>query len=49
MKHKTILDDMVEKDLIVRFEEPWGNKTVIKYKVSEKGRAIFREQVKGPR
>jgi hypothetical protein len=33
----------VEKDLIVRFEEPWGNKTIIKYKVSEKGRAIFQE------
>ena len=49
MKHKTILDDMVEKDLIVRFEELWGNKTIIKYKVSEKGRAIFREQAKGPR
>src|ERR671935_888535 len=42
VKHKAIIDDMVEKDLIVRFEEPWGNKTIIKYKVSEKGRAIFR-------
>ena len=43
VKHKAIIDDMVEKDLIVRFEEPWGNKTIIKYKVSEKGRAIFQE------
>jgi DNA-binding PadR family transcriptional regulator len=34
---------MVEKGLIVRFEEPWGNKTIIKYKVSEKGREIFQE------
>jgi hypothetical protein len=29
--------------MIVRFEEAWGNKTIIKYKVSEKGRAIFKE------
>jgi predicted transcriptional regulator len=43
VKHKAILDEMVEKGLIVRFEEPWGDKTIIKYKVSEKGRAIFRE------
>jgi predicted transcriptional regulator len=43
VKHKAIIDDMVEKGLIVRFEEPWGNKTIIKYTVSEKGRAIFQE------
>jgi predicted transcriptional regulator len=43
VKHKAIIDDMVEKELIVRFEEPWGNKTIIKYKVSEKGREIFQE------
>jgi predicted transcriptional regulator len=45
MKHKTILDEMTEKGLIMRFEEePWGNKkTIIKYKSSEKGRAIFQE------
>src|SRR5215211_9047745 len=43
VKHKAILDEMVEKGLIVRFEEPWGNKTIIKYKVSERGRAIFQE------
>jgi predicted transcriptional regulator len=43
VKHKSIIDDMVEKGLIVRFEEPWGNKTIIKYKVSEKGKAIFHE------
>jgi hypothetical protein len=29
---------MIEKGIIMRFEEPWGNKTIIKYKVSEKGR-----------
>jgi hypothetical protein len=24
-------------------EEPWGNKTIIKYKLSEKGRDILRQ------
>ena len=43
VKHRAIIDDMVDKGLIERFEEPWGNKTIIKYKVSEKGRAILRE------
>ncbi len=43
VKRQAIIDDMVEKELIVRFEEPWGNKTIIKYKVSEKGREIFQE------
>lgn len=43
VKHKEIIDDMVEKGLIARTEEPWGSKTIIKYKVSEKGRAIFQE------
>ena len=42
VKHREIIDDMVEKGLIIRFEEPWGNKTIIKYKVSEKGREIIR-------
>jgi predicted transcriptional regulator len=43
VKHKEIIDDMVEKELIVRVEESWGSKTIIKYRVSEKGRAILRE------
>lgn len=34
---------MVKKELIVRIAEPWGNKSIIKYKVSEKGRAILKE------
>ena len=37
VKHKEILDDMLEKGLIERNEEPWGKKTIIKYKVSPKG------------
>jgi predicted transcriptional regulator len=43
VKHKEIIDDMVEKGFIVRFEEPWGNKTIIKYKVSEKGKEVLKE------
>ena len=43
VKHKEIIDDMVEKGLITRFEEAWGNKMIIKYKVSEKGRGILQE------
>jgi predicted transcriptional regulator len=39
--HKPIIDDMVEKGLIIRFEEPWGKQNrIIKYKVSEKGKEI---------
>lgn len=41
VKHKGILDDMVKKELITRTEEPWGNKTIIKYQVSEKGKRIL--------
>ena len=43
VKHREILDEMVKKELIVRIEEPWGSKSIIKYKVSEKGRAILKE------
>jgi predicted transcriptional regulator len=43
VKHRVIIDDMVEKGLLTRFEELWGNKTIIKYKLSEKGRAILNE------
>jgi DNA-binding PadR family transcriptional regulator len=41
VKHKGILDDMVKKEIISRTEEPWGNKTIIKYQVSEKGKKIL--------
>jgi DNA-binding PadR family transcriptional regulator len=43
VKHKEIIDDLVEKELITRMEESWGSKTIIKYRVSEKGRATLRE------
>ena len=43
VKHKPIIDELVEKGLIVRFEEPWGEQNrIIKYKVSEKGKEIVR-------
>ncbi len=37
VKHKEILDDMLKKGLIEKKQEPWGKKTIIKYKVSPKG------------
>lgn len=43
VKHKEILDDMVKKEMIERHTEPWGNKKIIKYKISEKGKEIFKE------
>ena len=43
VKHKEILDSMVEKGLIKRNEESWGSKTIIKYKIPEKGASILRE------
>ena len=43
VKHKEILDYMVEKGLIKKNEESWGSKTIIKYKISEKGASILRE------
>ncbi len=42
VKHKVLLDEMVEKGLILRMEEPWGAKRIIKYKMSEKGRELVR-------
>jgi predicted transcriptional regulator len=42
VKHKDILDDMESKGIIIRTEEPWGNKKIIKYKVSEKGKEFCR-------
>jgi len=43
VKHKEIIDDLVEKELIARMQEPWGSKTIIKYTISEKGQEILRE------
>jgi DNA-binding PadR family transcriptional regulator len=43
VKHKEILDSMVEKGMINKKEEAWGSKTIIKYNISEKGASILRE------
>lgn len=41
VKHKPIIDELVEKGLIIRFEEPWGEQNrIIKYRVSDKGKEI---------
>jgi len=42
VKHKQILDSMEKKGLIVRKVEPWGKKSIIKYKVSPKGHEFFK-------
>ena len=47
VKHKGIVDELVEKGLISRTEEQWGAKKVIKYKVSDKGRELA-NQILGP-
>jgi predicted transcriptional regulator len=43
VKHKPILDEMVERGLITRVEEPWGSKKIIIYKVSDVGKKLARE------
>jgi predicted transcriptional regulator len=43
VKHRGIIDELVEKGLILRIEEPWGAKKIIKYRVSEKGNVLARE------
>lgn len=43
VKHRGIVDELVEKGLIVKVEELWGAKKIIKYRVSEKGKLLARE------
>ena len=38
MKHKDILESLERKDFISRAEQAWGNKKIIKYAVTQKGR-----------
>ena len=42
VKHKGILDDMVNKGFLERNDEAWGNKTILMYKISEKGMNILK-------
>lgn len=43
VKHKPIIDEMVERGLITRVEEPWGSKKIIIYRASELGKRLARE------
>jgi len=40
-KHQEILDEMIKKELISETKEPWGNKTITKYKMTQKGRQFW--------
>ncbi len=42
VKHKGIIDEMVEKGLLNKIDVPWGNKTIVKYAVSPKGKEILK-------
>jgi len=43
VKHKGILDDMVNKGILDLEKEPWGNKIILIYKISEKGIVLMRQ------
>ncbi len=43
VKHKGILDSMVEKQMIERNDEAWGSKSIHKYKIAEKGKILLEE------
>ncbi len=43
VKHKEILDSMVNKQMIERKEEAWGSKTIYKYKIAQKGKTLLEE------
>jgi predicted transcriptional regulator len=42
VKHKEIIDSTMEKELITKMEEEWVSKTIINYKISEKGTEILK-------
>lgn len=43
IKHREVVDELVKKGFISRFEEQWGSRKVIKYKVSDKGEKLARD------
>jgi predicted transcriptional regulator len=43
VKHREVIEELVRRGLILRFEEPWGSKKIIKYRASEKGKELARE------
>ena len=42
-KHRSILDSLQRKGFINRIDQPWGNKKIIKYSVTENGRNFCRK------
>ncbi len=43
VKHKEILDSMVNKQMIERKEEAWGSKTIYKYKLLKKEKPFLKK------
>lgn len=43
VKHKGILDSMVNKQMIERRDESWGSKNIHKYRIAEKGKILLEE------
>jgi predicted transcriptional regulator len=43
VKHKGIIDSMVNKEMIELREEAWGSKTIYKYKIAQKGKILLEE------
>ena len=41
--HRDILEDMEQKGFIIKTEEAWGSKKIIKYNVTEKGIRICKQ------
>lgn len=43
IKHREVVDELVNKGFITRLEEPWGSRKVIKYRVSDEGEKLARD------
>ncbi len=41
-KHKEIIEDMEKKGLLTASREPWGSKTIVKYRMTPKGQEFGR-------
>ena len=41
VRHREILNDMVQKDFLIKHEVAWGKKIVLKYSISQKGREVL--------
>lgn len=43
VKHKGILDYMVNKGFLEKTSEEWGSKTIYKYKMTQKGMNVLKQ------